>query len=138
MQCHGIVSSFLQVTKKGKNKDASKPVKQKRRSSVSKGEKTPSGPTPKRTKKVKALQGDNNMNDKENIDIDGVLNASPEMNKFTKMVQGGKPRVAICKDLTSRGRFCKLMEQRFDFFKKEVSDIWTDTTRNKCPLNVTI
>ncbi|XP_048737500.2 uncharacterized protein LOC125652374 isoform X2 [Ostrea edulis] len=94
--------STPKVTKKGKNKDASKPVKQKRRSSVSKGEKTPSGPTPKRTKKVKALQGDNNMNDKENIDIDGVLNASPEMNKFTKMVQGGKPRVAICKDLTSR------------------------------------
>lgn len=98
----------LQVSKRGKNKEASKPVKQKRRQSLGKGEKTPTGPTPKRSKigkgKAKALNTDITT-DKENFDTEGDTNISPSSNKFTKMVEGGKPKVAICKDLTSRGGF---------------------------------
>lgn len=92
------------VSKRGKNKDASKPVKQKRRQSLGKGEKTPTGPTPKRSRtgKAKALNTDTTT-DKENIGTEGDMNISPSSNKFTKMVEGGKPKVAICKDLTSRG-----------------------------------
>ncbi|XP_061173102.1 kelch domain-containing protein 2-like [Saccostrea echinata] len=100
-----INESTPKVSKKGKTKDASKPVKQKRRSSIAKGEKTPTGPTPKRSRtgKGKALNTDNDTTtDKENIATENGLKSSPETNKFTRMIEGGKPRVAICKDLTSR------------------------------------
>lgn len=98
-----INESTPKVSKRGKNKDASKPVKQKRRQSLGKGEKTPTGPTPKRSRtgKAKALNTDTTT-DKENIGTEGDINISPSSNKFTKMVEGGKPKVAICKDLTSR------------------------------------
>ncbi|XP_062617879.1 kelch domain-containing protein 2-like [Saccostrea cucullata] len=100
-----INESTPKISKKGKTKDASKPVKQKRRSSITKGEKTPTGPTPKRSRtgKGKALHTDNDTTtDKENIATENGLKSSPETNKFTRMIEGGKPRVAICKDLTSR------------------------------------
>lgn len=102
-----------QVSKRGKNKDASKPVKQKRRQSLGKGEKTPTGPTPKRSRtgKAKALNTDTTT-DKENMDTEGDMSISPNSNKFTKMVEGGKPKVAICKDLTSRGEFLDMNDFR--------------------------
>lgn len=47
--------------------------------------------------------------DKENIGIEGDINILFSFNKFIKMVEGGKLKVVICKDLISRGR-CYDME----------------------------
>lgn len=41
--------------------------------------------------------------DKENIGIEGDINILFSFNKFIKMVEGGKLKVVICKDLISRG-----------------------------------
>lgn len=43
--------------------------------------------------------------DKENIGIEGDINILFSFNKFIKMVEGGKLKVVICKDLISRGGY---------------------------------
>lgn len=104
-----------------KDKEPSKPVKNKRRTSKESLDSTPTGPSAKkqktnntRTRKLSSkLEGSNQKEteaDKENTELLST-SVSEESNKeefksksvFSPKITG-KPKVAVCKDVTSRGK----------------------------------
>ena len=82
-----------------------KPVKQKRRSSLTKADRTPTGPTPKkqrtRTRTLKSKLDNSVTEEKENLTQNYVVSPAKETSPSKKPVS--KPVLAVCKDVTSRG-----------------------------------
>ncbi|XP_063418686.1 uncharacterized protein LOC134701461 [Mytilus trossulus] len=93
------------------NEENNKPVKQKRRSSLTKSDQTPTGPSSKKPKtrtrnlktKLNSSVTEVNMEEKENISQTRIpsplkLSLSPS----SKPIVTSKPTLATCKDVTSR------------------------------------
>lgn len=88
-------------------------MKQKRRSSLTKSDQTPTGPSSKKPKtrtrnlktKLNSSVSEVNMEEKENISLTRLpspLKLSLSLN--SKPVITSKPTLATCKDVTSRGK----------------------------------
>ena len=100
---------FLNLFKVFPLKDENmKPLKQKRRSSLTKSDRTPTGPIPKkqktriRTLKSKLNESDLNTEEKENV-IEVSVPSLGMLSPDKKPITSGKPVMAMCKDVTSRG-----------------------------------
>jgi hypothetical protein len=98
------------------SEESNKPVKKKRRSSLTKGESTPrSTPktqkTRKRTLKSKLDESVTDENsEKENACISQITTVSPvkqTLSPVCKSIATSKPVMAVCKDVTSRGENLK-------------------------------